>query len=503
MFVPSGASSSAQAGADALLTVGSFTTSGTSVTSFAIQARTGLASVQLSAPQGYGLSLADPVGTHIGFVFADLSDASNTLDGFVNAELRVDDPAKYAADASAQRCAPGTHAAVWRADLPVLGKTIPLPIFVDPGASSSGTSAVLRFCAAWPDVGIPGGLSSGDISIAVERRLTIPETPGRYTWSALVVPTHPGTSTAYPAGMFEVRAVVPQPTSLTLRAQHDPKSKSVQLTGKVTSVGEPEAGVEVSFVSLIEATDDISSFGPVLTNAAGEFRIRRPISRTTQFQAGVRPTLRPCSSPSTAPGGCVSETVTPPFGAQVRVRVPGPRDAKLVLKQRAQALARRINLRLTDFPAGWEATGQSFSFFPCRGFSPDLSRLTLNGDVESEIFVSDTAAAFSSVSVYANAAQARSAIARVGTLAAARCVAREIRSDGATVHRVGRASFSGLGGEVHAFRLDVSDEDGSGHLDLVWMRHGRVVTHVVVTAVADFPAEPEVLAKVAARARAG
>jgi hypothetical protein len=288
-----------------------------------------------------------------------------------------------------------------------------------------------------------------------------------------------------------------------MHARHDPKSKTVVLSGKVVSGGAPAAGVAVSFAAITESTRTLTPFGPARTNAAGEFSIRRRITETTSYQAEVEATFRPCSSPSTAPGGCLLETVTPPVGAQARVRVPGPRDARLAPKPRAQALARRINLRPDDFPPGWQAVGQSFSLFPCRGFRPDLSRLTINGEADSDLFVSETAAALSSVSVYASAAQARIAVARVGTLAAARCVAREIRDDETTVHRVGRVTFRGLGGEVHAFRIEVSDEDGSGYVDLVWMRHGRAVTQFVAVAVGGLPAEADLLAKVAARARAG
>lgn len=97
------------------------------------------------------------------------------------------------------------------------------------------------------------------------------------------------------------------------------------------------------------------------------------------------------------------------------------------------------------------------------------------------------------------------AYGKLATLAAARCVAKEVRSDGATV-KVEPVSFAGLGSPLRAFRLVVKDGELEGFIDLVWIRQGRTLVQVGFLSFAglgDLPFETDVLRKVAARARSG
>lgn len=505
VLVPSGASSGAQFDPVATLMVDVGSGAGRSYALVSL-ASDGMAAVELSVPAGYELTSTSPVGARIGFAFGAVTDASNSLTGFLSSELRVDDPARYAGDVDAQRCAPGVHAAVWRAEFAALGRTIPFPIFVDPApAGSTSTSAILRFCPSWPDVGIEGGLVAPLISFSIDDQISSPSAAGRYVWSALVQPTHPASSTGYPAGTFEMRAVVEQPTALTLTARYDAKAKMATLRGKVTSAGVPQRGVEVRLIASELSTDDIDFLDDVTTNAAGEFTLRHRVETSTRFQASADAKILSCSSPSSAPAGCVSETVTPPPSTAVTVKVRGARDAKLVPRRRDQALARRVNLARSDFPQGWDAISDTDPFFPCQGFDPDLSKLTVHAEAESPIFLSESAGGWSISSVYSSATQTKTAFDKLATLAAARCVAKELRGEGATVE-VEPVSFSGVRGSLRAFRLVIKDSEVQGFLDYVWIRQGRTLVRVGFVSFAglgDLPIEAEILAKVAARARNG
>lgn len=503
-FVPAATPGASAADADGRLGVSIFTFGDRSLTALSLASSEPVAHVRLSVPAGYAVDLGRPAGTFVGVVSAVLNNTAGTSSpAFADGELVVDDPAKYATDASAQDCAPGTHAAVWHTTLSVLGQSFSLPIFLDPGGStdSGPTALVLQFCPTWSAPNLPGGVTAQGLTFFAEGAFTQPTAPGRYTWSALVTPAIPGSLAPDPSRTFELRSLIPHPHTLTLRARHDAKTKSVVLTGKLTAAGEPEPGVEISFGASTDSSSDFTSFGPVTTNALGEFSIRRHVERTTQFSASADTTVRPCTAPSSAPAGCLAETVSPPSGAATIVRVRRASDPKLAARPRDQALARRISLKLADFPPGWQAF-DTFPVFSCPGFRPRLSDLTVAGDLESPTFATEQGVASSRASIYISEAQARTAFAREARLAAARCFADELRADGYTVLQLKPLPFASLGSETRAFRVVASDREEVLTLDLVSFRQGRAVVHMgFASLVQPLPIENDLAAKVAARAR--
>jgi hypothetical protein len=507
VLVPTAATEST-ARTDAALGVSTFVFAGHQIAGIAVGSDEPIARVELFVPQGYTVDLGQPVGTRIGDVATVVTDVSGSSSAFANAELVVDDPAKYATDPPAQACAPGVHAAVWRASLTVLGHSLSLPIFLDAGGTGlpAGAGGAIRLCPSWPSLpGIAGGLTAPSFLLLVEDVFTLPSAPGRYTWSALVTPTVLGSLAPEPTGMFEVRSVVPHPHVLTLRARHYPKKKEVVLSRRLTAAGDPEPGVEISFAASDDAFEEVTFFGPVTTNASGEFAIRRRVEKTTQFTASVESSLGPCTAQSTAPGGCRSETVSPSLSASATVRVRKPTDPKLAVRVRDRALARRINLVLGDFPDGWQAFG-GIGWPSCDGFTPDLSDLTATGEALSPVFFSEEAGAgvISRASLYLTERHARTAFGREARLDVARCYTDELADEGYTVLGVARLSFPRLGHETRAFRVVASDQDGVGYVDLVSFRRGRSVVHLFFSGIGEpLAIEKELAAKVAARARAG
>jgi hypothetical protein len=493
---------------DTSLLVRSGSFAGKAYASVVLSSSASIAGLTLYVPQGYALDLTRPAGTELGYALVSAPDTAGGFGGFTEGTLVSDDPARYAGDAAAQSCAPGAHAAVWRSIFSVAGRSLELPMFLDPAGPNdpAGTAFVLRACPIWPSTEVGVAHRAADfLVLSLDDGVTLPTAPGRYAWSAIVTPTGPLSVAPEPSRAFEVRAIVPQPHVLTLRAKHDPKAKTVLLSGRVTSLGSPEAGVPVELASW---DDDPKSrpvsFGPVRTNANGEFQVRRRVVRTTQFTASVEDEPGPCSGSSSAPAGCVSETVTVPDPASAVVVVRAKTDPKLAVRSRDRMRAREAALKLKDFPTGWAAVPFPLPFDACPKFEPDLSALTATGEWNSPAFVTDTNGALSSTTVYRTIADARTAFRKEAQLAVARCVAEEARADGDTVHSVGALTFPRVGDETRAFRLVAEiAREGVVYLDFISIRRGRVVVHMFVSSlgVPLDPLEHSLAAAVAARAR--
>lgn len=499
--MPSGATVSAAA-PDGYFTVSSSSLGDVSLFVVQVSSADAVAQVTVSAPAGYTAALGAPPGRSMGFVSAGLSDVPGTTSSSASAELVADDPVRHVGTPQAEACAPGRHAAVWKAALSVLGQSFALAIYVDP---SPAGGVVLRYCPLWPSPVLAAGVTAHRVALFVEDVFARPAAPGRYAWSALVSPPR-GDLTPDASRTFELRAVEPVPHTLTLRAGHDAKRKTVALSGKLTAAGQPESGAEILFTADTSSFEETTFFGPVTTDAAGEFTITRRIDVTTQFSASVELPDTPCSAPSAAPAGCVRETVASPPSASTIVRVRTPLDPKLVVRVKDQALARRASLKLADLPEGWQPF-DSFSFLACRAFAPRLSDLTATGDVESPIFAistsSEGAAVASRATVFVTEAQARTAFARTARLGLARCIADEVKAvDGASVLQLGSIPFASLGAETRAFRIVYSVDQFVANLDFVSFRKGRVVVHLgFASATQPLLIAEELARKVAARAR--
>jgi hypothetical protein len=269
----------------------------------------GIARVRVSVPGGFVLNLARPVGAVLGRGSFVLSSASNpegegsTTDG----DIVVADPARYAGNARLAACAPGAHAAVWRIE------PLDLPVFVD---AATGPDAVLggydlRFC-----FDLPRGLSFEGLSVELERTVVPPAAPGIYVWRAFVTPTT-ATNVIDEGATWEVRAIVPWPAVLSLKARRLKGKGRYLLYGRLLLAGRPRGGAAVRIVRAdVEGgsgtTLVVGRGNAVETNRAGRFRKVVRVTRRTIFAALWFPLPREsCSSPSSAPRGCLSETTAP------------------------------------------------------------------------------------------------------------------------------------------------------------------------------------------------
>ena len=462
------------------------------------------ARVELSPAEGSRVDLARPVGDDVGFLFVELLDVGGTSSISASGEIVVEDPAKYVTDPAAQACAPGTHSAVWLAALRVLGQELRLPLFLDSTAGAPAPRYTMRFCPMWsPPTVSPNGIGAMQFSMFVDGLITPPTTRGLHTWSAIVTPPVTGSTVPDPSRAAEVRATVPSPQRLTLSARHDAKKKSAQLTGTFTVLGKPQAGVSVRFTASTLGSDEFSSFGRIRTDKSGRFSIRRTIERSTRFSVSVPSQVRACSGSSTAPRGCLNETVTPPDSASASVIIPRAVDPKRAITKRDQARARRATLLRSDVPATWSSEPARDAGAPlCEKFAPNLSRLTITGNVASPVFVSETGGAWSEAWVYLTEAQGREAFSRLAQRALVTCLVNELPQEFNA--RVSGVSLPKMADATRGFRI-TGQFDGSTIIsDLVWLRAGRTVV-LLSFGSNDAPLvnEQELATKVAARARKG
>jgi hypothetical protein len=279
----------------------------------------GTAWIEISIPAGFTLDLGRPSGTVLGRSTVDLGSAAapegegSTAEG----DVVVSDPARYAADARAQACAPGKHAAVWRLE------PLDLPVFVDP---ASGPDAALggydlRIC-----LDVAPGLLFGDVELDLKRSLGVPATPGIYLWRAFVTPLGP-TGAADSRATWEAHGIVPWPLVLTLRAQGTAQKDRFVLSGRLLLAGKPRAHAAIRVIGLPTELVLPGSAVPrpvrksVETNRAGRYRTTvRVRQRTELFALWLPLPRRGCSSPGTAPGGWVTETTSPTASGPAVVR---------------------------------------------------------------------------------------------------------------------------------------------------------------------------------------
>ena len=279
----------------------------------------GTAWIDVAIPAGFTLDLGRPPGTVVGRATVDLESTAapegegSTAEG----DIVVSDPARYAADARAQACAPGKHAAVWRLE------PLDLPVFVDP---ASGPDAALggydlRLC-----LDLAPGLLFGDVELELKRSLGVPATPGIYLWRVFVTPLTP-TGVADPHATWEAHGIVPWPLVLTLGAHRTAQKDRFVLSGRLLLAGRPRAHATVRVLGLptgpvVPSASTLRSLRKsVETNRAGRFRTTvRVRQRIAYFAIWLPLPHLGCSSPGTAPGGCVSETTSPAQGGPAVVR---------------------------------------------------------------------------------------------------------------------------------------------------------------------------------------
>lgn len=286
--------------------------------------------ISLFVPSGFAVYPVRPPGRPVGQIviaaasYAGTSASASFLYGNVAAA-----PLDAATEAAAQSCSPGSHVAVWRASLSLLGRPFDLPMYVAPPAAGDPADAQLRIDLCAPALP-PGDALLPMLSLALQLPdLESPRAPGSYTWRALVTPLAPDQSTLLPEKAYELRSLIPVPHRLTLKARYVARQRVAILEGRLTASGQPRAGVAIEVIRLVRKvtprgvvfSDSVA--GAARTGRRGAFALRVKMPRTAGFIAFARQVAGRCSGASTAPGGCLAMTIGGTASETVTVHVPG------------------------------------------------------------------------------------------------------------------------------------------------------------------------------------
>jgi hypothetical protein len=275
------------------------------------------AQVVVDLPAGYAAS-ATPPGTPVGLALLDSESGTGETSSatIVATSVVAADPATYTSDPAAQACGAGTPTAVWTLNTTIVGLDYTLPIFVGrPAGNPQGLE--LRFCP--PPLTGPDGKPLETPPVPLSTLLVLltplaqPTAAGSYTSSVFITPEGP-TGAPNPQATAETRFLRTVPHTLTAKGRYDRKTHDAVVTGRVTNLGKPQARALVEY-----ATASVSSTGTIVqvaTNekhvratAAGTYTIRAKITKATLVAVDAAGSTGPCQGPSTAPRGCVSETV--------------------------------------------------------------------------------------------------------------------------------------------------------------------------------------------------
>jgi hypothetical protein len=276
--------------------------------------------VTIYVPTGYALDPGASPGTGEGHVFFGAD--SDSGDG----ALKAVDPQLYENSPQAQACAPGQHQGVWVASLEFGAGTWTIPFYVDPtsGPETALGDYELQACLPLAHLSSPGGTPLGSSMrylVIAFTGLTAPASSQLTIWHAYL--SNPdGTGTPDPTTTYELRTDQPLPASLGLTARLNRRHHRAQLSGQLTASSISVAGVPVTLYRVCSC-GGLERVARTNTLLNGTFRFSRPLRRTTRYEVEAGGSTGACRDASTAPMGCVDETLE--FINSPRVRVVLPR----------------------------------------------------------------------------------------------------------------------------------------------------------------------------------
>jgi hypothetical protein len=177
--------------------------------------------------------------------------------------------------------------------------------------------------------GAPQGAQVIDVVFTVNGIFTTPTAPAPIKWDTLVTPYTPLSGKPNPAGTFEMRAFVPLPILLPIKAAYVKKTGTWRLSGRVTEGGLGVANT-VLRVTRGPALTSLTKTTAAKTNASGAWTASGRLlpKKTTYFRVsttvGERDyTSAGCQSPTTsaAPAGCVKATLSKWSASSAVVRI--------------------------------------------------------------------------------------------------------------------------------------------------------------------------------------
>ncbi|MDQ1511856.1 MAG: hypothetical protein QOG50_3700, partial [Actinomycetota bacterium] len=159
--------------------------------------------ITIYVPTGFQIYPDRPAESAVGTALIESQDSSygtstnSTLAGDIVAE-----PLDPLAEQSAQTCSPGTHLALWRLELSLLGQPLDVPMYLAPTGTGDPAGAQLKLELCPPTLPTQDASSAPALPISsLELSLTDLEPPhahGSYLWRVVVTPLAPDRKTLRP-----------------------------------------------------------------------------------------------------------------------------------------------------------------------------------------------------------------------------------------------------------------------------------------------------------------
>ena len=272
--------------------------------------------ITLYTPRGAALYARRPLGSPIGE--ADIFAASDAYGAGASSRLYGTIVAAPD-DQLVQACSPGDHLAAWRIDLSLLGQQLQMPIAISRTGAGDPADAALKLELCPPSLPAQDGGQAGTLPLA-QLRLTLedvvaPLQRGSHLWRALVIPLAPDEHTPLKGATYELRGRTPVPNSISLAARYDPRTGHAIVRGQLKAAGTRRSQVGITLISLARRISPKGvSFGDrvrgrTVSNDAGTFSFRSPITSTTSFMVFADSHSGKCTGQSIAPAGCLSDSI--------------------------------------------------------------------------------------------------------------------------------------------------------------------------------------------------
>jgi hypothetical protein len=286
------------------------------------------AKATIYVPAGYGLDLSRAPGSTIGDAFAVLATAAGDFADVGQGTVTTGDPASLPGDPAAQACAPGPHAAFWIVSAKLASQSSALRLYVDPTPAAEASLGAFKLTACFDSPYTTGALRLIDFELAfygAGGSVFTPPASGTFTWRVFVTPYAFGTANPDPASTFEARTRVFAPHVLTVHLRYRATGQKLFVTGRLTALGRPRHGI---FVTILGGPGGaLRMLGRARTRANGTYSLVKRVregKRARKYDVFVYRSEPPgaCTEASTAPAGCVDESVSPVPTQHVRTTIP-------------------------------------------------------------------------------------------------------------------------------------------------------------------------------------
>jgi hypothetical protein len=260
-------------------------------------------SITVTSPKAYDTTPIHPKDFQLGAAEIDArpsgGGALNRYFGYIRS-IGADE---FAADPTVATCAPGTHTATWQLALNGKDGTLIVPVAVDQAIGGYKLKVCLDSLKTL-------NLRTEYVYFETTAVFRNPRRTGAFHFSARVTPF---ASTGGPdtANDYELRGTQLLPSSLSAAPTYTASTKTFAVSGKVLAAGRPRLDIHVHiFAGATRDDTKMKEIGAATTDLGGSYTFSKRLSVAPKYMWArvYHYSSTNCSQPSTAPGGCASES---------------------------------------------------------------------------------------------------------------------------------------------------------------------------------------------------